>query len=155
MSRDLTVRRLSPEDAELAVKAIRDLKLETPSELARDLSVEYLRRFLARNDHHLTVALLDGKPVGFVLAYELCRVDRDQNMMFFYEVTVDPGYRKRGIAKSLVFFLKDLCRNRNILKMWVQTNVSNLAAMRLYAATGGKQSLAGDEVHFSYGPDFT
>lgn len=38
--------------------------------------------------------------------------------------------------------------------MWVETNRSNYAAMKLYASTGGIQSKADDEISFTYYPDY-
>ena len=58
-------------------------------------------------------------------------------MMFFYEVGVAEAYRRRGIGKRMIAELKEICRTEDVMKMWVPTSRSNVAATRLYASTGG------------------
>ena len=45
--------------------------------------------------------------------------------------TVNAGTGKQAIAR-----LKAICRDANVMKMWVPTARSNIAATRLYATTG-------------------
>ncbi len=81
----MEVRRLGSDDAQSGVDAIRLLKALDGDPIP---SAQYLRRFLSRPENVLIVAFDDGVPVGFLLAYLLDRVDRDQQMMFFYEIGV-------------------------------------------------------------------
>ena len=57
-------------------------------------------------------------------------------MMFFYEIGVAESSRRRGIGRRLVNTLKSVCRDEDVMKMWVPTGRSNVAATRLYASTG-------------------
>jgi hypothetical protein len=54
----------------------------------------------------------------------------------------------------LINYIKGICREKRVMKMWVETNRSNLPAMRLYSKTGGKQCLSEDEVSFTYNAPF-
>ena len=94
-----------------------------------------------------------GEPIGFVLAYELERLDRPQPMMLFYEVNVLESKRRQGVAKAMINHLKTICQERNILKMWVLTNKANQAAMRTYESTGGQLVKEDDMVMFVYYPE--
>jgi len=135
------VRRLGGDESDLALDALRLLTVPdgypTPTP-------EYLLRFLSRPDNVLIVAM-DGVPVGFLLAYLLDRADRDQQMMFLYEVGVAESHRRRGIGTHMITQLKAICWTQNVMKMWVPTGRSNVAATGLYASTGATPLLSGDE----------
>jgi hypothetical protein len=50
----------------------------------------------------------------------------------------------------LVRELKSICRAHDVMKMWVPTGRSNIAATRLYASTGAVPLPSGDEVTYAY-----
>ena len=141
------MRRLRPDDAILGVEAIRLLKAPDGYPVP---SAAYLSAFLSRDDNVLLVAAEATAPVGYVVAYLLDRVDRAQQMMFFYEIGVAESHRRRGIGKKLVSQLKSVCRAQDVMKMWVPTGHSNIAATRLYASTGAVPVASGDEVTYAY-----
>ena len=91
----------------------------------------------------MIVAFDDGVPVGYLLAYLLDRVDRDQHMMFFYEIGVAESQRRQGVGKRPIGELKSICREADVMKMWVPTGRSNVAATRLYTSTGAVPLPAG------------
>jgi ribosomal protein S18 acetylase RimI-like enzyme len=143
----MEARRLGADDSDLALETLRLLKAPegypTPAP-------EYLVRFLSRPDNVLIVATIGGVPVGFLLAYLLDRADRDQQMMFLYEIGVAESHRRRGIGTRMITELKALCWAQNVMKMWVPTGRSNVAATRLYASTGATPLPSGDEVTYAY-----
>ena len=150
----MQVKRLKATDEGLAQQAIRLLKKETPLDIREKISSEYLQQFLKHDRNYLLVAAIDEEPVGFLLAYRLMRVDRDQDMMLFYEVVVHEKHRHKGVGRELINNLKLICRENDIMKMWVSTNRSNAAAMELYRSTGGIEKADGDEVSFTYYPPY-
>jgi len=126
----MKIRRLAPEDATLAVAAIERIKPASTTH-------ETVKRFLNRPDYHFIAAVEDNEPVGFALVYELQRIDRDQPMMFLYEIGVGDAHRRRGIASAMIDFLKRLCRQRKAHKMFVIASTKNKAALRLYDSALG------------------
>jgi len=46
--------------------------------------------------------------------------------------------------------LKAICWAQHVMKMWVPTGRSNVAATRLYARTGATPLPSGDEVTYAY-----
>lgn len=144
------VKRLKAAEAVTAVSAVRLLKTPDGYPLP---SVEAMSRFLSRPENVLIIATMGDLPVGYIVAYLLDRVDRDQQMMFFYEIGVGERYRRRGIGKRLVHELKAICRAHHVMKMWVPTSRSNLAATTLYASTGGVPLPNDDEVTYAYSRD--
>jgi ribosomal protein S18 acetylase RimI-like enzyme len=148
----MNVRRLEVDDAALACETIKTLKI-ADNNLLRNLSADYLRRFLARPENYLIVATEDDEPIGYLVAYLLDRVDRDQAMMLFYEISVAGPHHRRGVGTAMVKLLKWFCRQQNVMKMWVHTNKSNLAAVGLYQSAGGQADASGDEITFLYAPE--
>jgi GNAT superfamily N-acetyltransferase len=71
---------------------------------------------------------------------------------FFYEIAVAQAHQRRGIGRRLISMLKLVCREGNVMKMWVPTGRSNIAATRLYASTGAAPLPNGDEVTYAYPP---
>ncbi len=152
----IEIRRLGRDDGDLALEAISQLKAadwEGQGGKPKSLTANYLARFLRYDDHFLIVAVENAEPVGYLLAYELSRVDRDQAMMFLYEIGVAESQRRQGIGAAMIDEIKSICRERNIMKMWVETNESNVAAMRLYQTAGGKQVEEDDIVQFGWTPE--
>jgi ribosomal protein S18 acetylase RimI-like enzyme len=145
----MEVKRLEQSDAGFARDVIITLKI-TDSNLRRELNTDCLRHFLSRPENYLIVATEESKPVGYLVAYLLDRVDRVQTMMFFYEISVAEPYQRRGAGAAMIKLLKRFCQQEGVMKMWVHTNKSNLAAVRLYEATGGEADASGDEITFLY-----
>ena len=96
------------------------------------------RSDLLADERTIFLAAFDGPdPVGFLLAYELLRRRGDRSQLFVYEVGVDEGRRRRGVATALFRELARLARSRGIRRGFVLTNESNEAAMELYRSLGG------------------
>jgi ribosomal protein S18 acetylase RimI-like enzyme len=146
----MEVRRLRPGDSEIGAETIRCLKAPdgypTPTHA-------YFETYLSRPENVFIVAIDNTEPVGYVVAYFLDRIDRDQRMMFFYEIGVAESHRRRGIGRRMINTLKSLCREENAMKMWVPTGRANIAATGLYASTGAVPLPSGDEVTYTYPPE--
>ncbi len=145
--RDVQVLRLGPQDFRLAEDTVRLLK--SPAGYPAP-TAEYALTFLSRSENVLIVAINDGEPVGYIVAYLLDRVDRNRKMMFLYEIEVSEAHRRRGIGKIMIYELKSICRIKDVVKMWVPTNRSNVAATQLYSSNGGRPFSSGDEVTYEY-----
>ncbi len=76
-----------------------------------DDSREGVARFLSRNPETSVVAKEDGRIVGAIL----CGHDGRRGCL--YHVCVDPGYRMRGIGKSMVVFAMEALKKEKINKV--------------------------------------
>jgi GNAT superfamily N-acetyltransferase len=135
---------------DLAVNAMKTIKCvvdNLPVELATPTA---MRLFLANPLNYLLVAVDGEKVMGYLFAYELQRPDREQSMMFLYDITVLEEYRKKGAGTALIERLKALCHNKHIMKMFVPTSRSNIAAVSLYQKTGAIISTDTDAVTLTW-----
>jgi aminoglycoside 6'-N-acetyltransferase I len=108
----------------------------------RPPTLESTREYLAHDRNYLLLAYLDDGPgngtaAGFVRGTELRRLDGPERQMFLYEIGTAPEYQRRGVGRALIQALERICREAGFAEMFVFTNRSNTAAMRLYESTGG------------------
>lgn len=93
------------------------------------------RRFLVAEGHHLLLASVDDRPVGFVSGVEMTHPDKGTEM-FLYELGVEERFRRRGIGRALVEGLRERARARGCYGMWVVTDEHNSEALATYASSG-------------------
>jgi ribosomal protein S18 acetylase RimI-like enzyme len=129
------VRRLGPGD-EAVVRRLAEDAAPQSGLLAEELTI-----FLVAFDGH--------DPVGFLLAYELLRRRGDPAQLFVYEVGVDEGRRRQGVATALFRELACIARAQGIRSGFVLTNEANEAAMELYRSLGGVRPNS-DDVLFDF-----
>ena len=96
---------------------------------------EWASRFLTSAGHHLLVAVLDARDVGFISGVEMTHPDKGTEM-FVYELGVDEAARGRRVATALVGALRDLAVEQGCYGMWVATESDNAAALATYRAGG-------------------
>ncbi len=109
---------------------------------------EFITDFLGDDRNHLLIAYVNGRPAGFVTGVELVHPDKGWEM-FLYEIGVDEDYRRQGVATALIGELELISRARRCPQMFVLTEKSNAAAIRLYETTGGRLD-EGDFVMLTY-----
>jgi ribosomal-protein-alanine N-acetyltransferase len=113
------------------------------------VDLEATRRFLEDESNHLVIAYVDGRPAGFVSGTELMHPDQPRPELFLNELGVDPTYRGRGVGKELVAKLWEIAQTRGCRGMWVLTDNSNAAALRVYGGAGGIR--LAEQVMFQWG----
>ncbi|WP_329313556.1 MULTISPECIES: GNAT family N-acetyltransferase [unclassified Streptomyces] len=94
-------------------------------------------RFLAAPGHLMLIAYVDGIPAGMVSGVEMSHPDKGTEMCL-YELSVDEGYRRRGIGRALTEALANEARARGCYGMWVGVDTDNEAALATYAAAGAR-----------------
>jgi len=114
-----------------------------------DWQAERIREFLADQNNILIVAKAAQRIVGLIVAHRLARLDSQRAQVLLYEIDVLPDFQRTGIGAAMIERLKELAQQVSACEVWVVTNKSNAAAMRLYRSTGGtaKQD---DDVVFEY-----
>jgi aminoglycoside 3-N-acetyltransferase I len=130
-----TIKKLLPDDAHLFKQLSMFFQADDGVVEPIIPSDKYLENLLLNDQFHEVVAMQKGVLVGGLTAYELVLYSRSINEMFLYEIAVVPEYRKRGIAKAMIGFLKDICIEKGIKEMYIGTSVKNHEAMQLYKST--------------------
>ncbi len=113
---------------------------------------ELAREFLNDLRHHLAVALDGDRVVGMASALHYLHPDKPAEL-WINEVGVAPSHRRRGLGRELLRALLAHGRTLGCREAWVLTDRRNAAALRLYAALGGRES--GDDTvayAFALGP---
>ncbi|MEZ5427973.1 MAG: GNAT family N-acetyltransferase [Pyrinomonadaceae bacterium] len=131
-------KKLDSGDVRSAKHLFRLFQLDEGAENPTQASDEYLEKLLARDDFHVVVATSEnGEVIGGLTAYELRKYKREATEMFLYEIGVAESFRRRGIARELIAFLKRVCAKKEIREMFVATEADNRPAKGLYRRTGG------------------
>lgn len=94
-----------------------------------------LAAYLAEPGHQLVVALAGGKIVGQCAAIVHRHPDKVAEL-FIDEVVTAPGFRRRGIARSMIMAMADWARELGCGEIWVGTEPDNGAARQLYSTLG-------------------
>jgi aminoglycoside 3-N-acetyltransferase I len=143
-----TIQKLKPGDIDLSKELF--YFFQTDDGVAEPVvpSDKYINALLLRDDFHVIVALQNDALIGGLTAYELAMYKEEIKEMFLYEIAVEPGYRKMGVAKALIGLLKTIGAAKGMKEMYVGTTSNNTAAMKLYKSTGGEAEA--DVVWFVY-----
>src|SRR6476646_2799547 len=109
--------------------------------------------FLDDSRHHLAVAMVEGRVIGMASAVHYVHPDKPPEL-WINEVGVAPTHRGLGIGRRLLDSLFERGRSLGCRQAWVATGPGNVAARRLYAAAGGRESPEPFVmVEFELGPD--
>src|SRR5580700_3171497 len=120
----ITVNRLlSPPD-------LRDA-FEAYIERALAEEIDRIPAYYAQRDGGFWVATQDSKLVG---TFDLERASHDA--MELRRMYVDPGARRSGIARQMLRFAEDECRERNISKIELSTSELQNAVLTFYKDAG-------------------
>ncbi|MDQ3749371.1 MAG: GNAT family N-acetyltransferase [Acidobacteriota bacterium] len=133
-----SIKKLDSEDLALAKQLFLFFQIDDGVVNPTAASDEYLNNLLSRDDFHVIVAIENEMVIGGLTAYELAMCKEETTEIFLYEIGVEPLHRKKGVARALVEFLKEISRVKGITYMFVGTEADNTPAIRLYETTGGK-----------------
>jgi aminoglycoside 6'-N-acetyltransferase I len=97
-----------------------------------DLTTE----FLCDPRHHLVLAVVDGRIVGFVSAVHYVHPDKSAEL-WINEVAVAPAHRDHRVGRSMLEQMLTHGRRLRCRCAWVLTDRANGPAVHLYAAAGG------------------
>ena len=108
----------------------------------------YLESLLAKPHFIALVATDGGKVVGGLAAYELEKFEQDRREIYIYDLAVLERHRRRGIATQLINDLRRVAKARNAYVIFVQADLHDAPAIRLYESLGRRESV----YHFDISP---
>jgi GNAT superfamily N-acetyltransferase len=100
------------------------------------------REFLADPRHHIAVAVVDGRVVGFASAVHYVHPDKPAEL-WINEVGLALAFRRRGLGRQLLQTLFRVGTALGCAEAWVLTDRANLGAQALYASVGGTEGVGG------------
>jgi GNAT superfamily N-acetyltransferase len=100
------------------------------------------REFLADPRHHIVVAIVDGRVVGFASAVHYVHPDKPAEL-WINEVGLAPPFRRRGLGRQLLQRLFRVGTALGCSEAWVLTDRANPGAQALYASVGGTEGVGG------------
>jgi ribosomal protein S18 acetylase RimI-like enzyme len=126
-----TIKTLTKADISLLINVADDVFDNSVNE---NFSAEFL------NDprHHIVVAIVDEKIVGFASAIHYIHPDKPAEL-WINEVGVSGEYQKQGIAKAIMKEMFQVGKTLGCKVAWVLTESDNIPANNLYKSVGGKK----------------
>ena len=104
----------------------------------------YLERLLAGPQFIALAAEAGDAVVGGLAAYELHKFEQARSEIYIYDLAVDQGWRRRGVATRLIDGLRAIARERGAWVIYVQADPLDAPAMALYTKLGTRE----DVCHF-------
>jgi aminoglycoside 3-N-acetyltransferase I len=111
-------------------------------------SDEYLEALLRKETMITLVALAEGAVIGGLVAYQLDKFEQARSEIYIYDLAVDAGHRRRGVATSLVSQLRKIAAERGAWMIYVQADYGDAPAIALYTKLGVRE----DVMHFDIDP---
>jgi aminoglycoside 3-N-acetyltransferase I len=111
---------------------------------ARRPSASYLARLLGNDSFFALVALVGGKVVGGLAAYELRKFEQERAEIYIYDLAVAEPHRRKGIATALIRELQRIGARRGAYVIFVPADLGDDPAIELYSKLGTRE----DVLHF-------
>jgi aminoglycoside 3-N-acetyltransferase I len=101
----------------------------------------YLEALLGKRHFIALAALHGGDVVGGLAAYELEKFERARSEVYIYDLAVREDHRRRRVASGLIRALGRIAKGRGAYVMFVQADLADDAAIRLYESLGTREDV--------------
>lgn len=111
-------------------------------------SAGYLNDLLG-SDSFIAMVALDGEcVVGGLAAYELKKFEQERSEIYVYDLAVEQGWRRQGIATALLTELQIEATKRGAHVIFIQADYGDEPAIALYSKLGTREEV----LHFDIPP---
>ncbi len=104
----------------------------------------YLTRLLSGGTFVALAAFEGGRVIGGLAAYELQKFEQARSEFYIYDLAVEEGSRRKGVATALIGRVKEIAAARGAWVVFVQADPPDEPAVRLYSGLGVRE----DVYHF-------
>ena len=111
-------------------------------------SDSYVQRLLADPHNIVLVALAGTEVTGGLVAYELCKLERERSEIYIYDLAVAESHRRQGIASALLERICRMAAQRGASSVFVQADYVDPPAIALYEKFGVREEV----LHFDIRP---
>lgn len=101
----------------------------------------YLEALLAKEHVVVLVAMAGEAVIGGLVAYELEKFERMRREIYIYDLAVDAGHRRRGVATALIGHLQGIAAERGAWVIYVQADHGDDPAIALYDRLGTREAV--------------
>lgn len=116
---------------------------DTANYQSRPPSDNYLNGLLAKQHIIALVARVDGRIEGGLVAYVLDKFEQERSEVYIYDLAVREKFRRRGIARNLIFELRKIAHEAGAWVIYVQADKAeeDLPARQLYESLGEREDV--------------
>lgn len=93
-------------------------------------SVEAISNQIDNEGYEYYLLDYENKNVGYI------GIKIDKESLFLSKLYVLKDFRKKGLASSAIKFLKDICKEKELDKIWLTVNKYNLESINAYKRLG-------------------
>ncbi|MBF7019185.1 GNAT family N-acetyltransferase [Staphylococcus sp. 18_1_E_LY] len=102
---------------------------EIPPNALKEREEDVLEGF-KRNEESAFIAYESNKPLGMV------RFQVEDNILYFFRLSVLPKYRNKGIGKSIITYLESFARENGISEIICKVRQNVTKNLKLYSSLG-------------------
>ncbi len=113
----------------------------------KPLSNKNLEKLLDDHRSYLFAAIIDGRVVGYVLAYRFPSLYSEGFLAYLYDIEVLQKHRRKGVGKLLIETMLANLKSDGVKELWLGTAVDNAEGQGLFSSTGAEKS---DEIFNDY-----
>jgi aminoglycoside 3-N-acetyltransferase I len=136
MKEPIEIFRLQKSDLKLMINLV-DVFNEVFEEYHTIASQNQLEKTLSKPSFYAIVAIIKGKIVGGLTAYELERYYNDSSELYIYDIAVKVPYQNQGVGKRLISYLKLHAFQNDIETIFVEAHSDDTDAVKFYESTFG------------------
>lgn len=101
----------------------------------------YLSALLSSSDFIAIAAVSQAKVVGGLTAYVLTKFEQARSETYIYDLAVDQGFRRQGIATRLIREVQKASKARGSYVVFVQADIDDEPAVALYTKLGVREEV--------------
>ena len=108
----------------------------------------YLEKLLSNPGFIALTATVDGMFCGGLVAYELVKFEQERSEIYIYDLAVDEGVRRQGVATALINSVSQIAQDIGAWVTFVQADYEDPPAVALYEKLGIREEV----LHFDIPP---
>jgi aminoglycoside 3-N-acetyltransferase I len=151
MNREVQLKVLSADDVPLMRGMLRMFGAafeDAPTYTTKQPDDAYLATLLSKQDIIAIAAHVEGKVVGGLVAYLLMKFEQARSEVYIYDLAVDQGFRRQGVATTLIREVQKEGKARGAYVVFVQADYQDEPAVALYTKLGVREEV----LHFDIRP---
>lgn len=103
---------------------------------------------LLGDENFICIAACDGpRVIGALAGYVLRKFEQARSECYIYDLAVDAGCRRQGVATGMIAELREIAVARGIYVIFVQADYGDDPAIALYTKLGTREDVMHFDIH--------